>query len=83
MYLPLPFGPGIASGDRRVVMVLSMPSLTGVTVRLSQGPRLRRRQFQAVAEAVDGPCVVIGADNVVGPMMTPSWRDVGPLRRNP
>ena len=80
VYLPLPFDPGVVSGDRRFAMVLPLPGLTVVNVHLSHGQRLLRRQFQAIAEAVDDPCAIIGDYNVVGPMLSPGWRDVGPLR---
>ncbi|HYG86743.1 MAG TPA: endonuclease/exonuclease/phosphatase family protein [Azospirillum sp.] len=80
VYLPLPFDSGVVSGDRRFAMVIPLSELTVVNVHLSHGQRLLRRQFQAISQAVDGPCAIIGDYNVVGPMLIPGWRDVGPLR---
>ena len=50
-------------------------------VHLSHGQMLNRRQLRAIAEGTQGPTVIIGDCNAVGPIALGGFSEVGP--RNP
>jgi endonuclease/exonuclease/phosphatase family metal-dependent hydrolase len=63
---------------QRVAMIIRIADRTIANLHLSHGQFLLRRQFAFVAGQIDGPAVILGDLNVVGPLQPLGWCDVGP-----
>ena len=63
---------------RRVAQILQLDGVTFANVHLSHGQILNRSQLLHVANALDGPAVVIGDYNAIGPIRLAGFKDVGP-----
>jgi hypothetical protein len=57
---------------------LQFDGVTFANVHLSHGQILNRSQLLHVANALDGPAVVIGDYNAIGPIRLAGFKDVGP-----
>ena len=62
----------------RYSQVLEVDGVTIANVHLSHGQLLNRRQLRQIAHSTEGPTAIIGDFNVVGPVILPGFRDVGP-----
>ena len=63
---------------QRVCHVVAVGGVTVANVHLSHGQVLNRRQLRAVAERLPARAAVLGDFNLVGPVLLPQFRDVGP-----
>ncbi len=57
----------------RLAQILKFDDITFANVHLSHGQMLNRRQLLTIAHATDGPTVIIGDCNAVGPIVLPSF----------
>ncbi len=64
----------------RVAQILHVADVTFANVHLSHGQFLNRWQLLHVARRLDGPAVIIGDFNAVGPVKIAGFRDVGPRK---
>lgn len=64
--------------DRRLAQIIRRGDITIVNVHLSHSQILLRSQLSRIANAIDGPCAVIGDFNAIGPIFLPRFSDVGP-----
>ena len=62
----------------RVAQIVQLGNVTFANVHLSHGQFLNRRQLMHIANTVDGPAVIVGDYNAVGPIKLASFKDVGP-----
>ncbi len=74
--LPLPSG----SMVHRVAQVIDLGPFTVANVHLSHGQLLNRRQLRRIAAWLPHNAAVVGDYNLVGPVLLPGFRDVGPRR---
>ena len=74
--LPLPSG----SMVHRVAQVIDLGPFTVANVHLSHGQLLNRRQLRRIAAWLPHHAAVVGDYNLVGPVLLPGFRDVGPRR---
>jgi endonuclease/exonuclease/phosphatase (EEP) superfamily protein YafD len=74
MVLPLPAGTLV----HRVSQILDLGPFAVANVHLSHGQLLNRRQLRRIARALPGPAAVLGDYNLLGPVLLPGFRDVGP-----
>ena len=74
--LPLPSG----SMVHRVAQVIDLGPFTIANVHLSHGQLLNRRQLRRIAAWLPHHAAVVGDYNLVGPVLLPGFRDVGPRR---
>ena len=74
--LPLPSGTVV----HRVCQVLDCGEFAVANVHLSHGQLLNRRQLRQIALALPPRAAVLGDYNLVGPVLLPGFRDVGPRR---
>ena len=74
--MPLPSG----SMVHRVAQIIDLGSFTIANVHLSHGQILNRRQLRRIASRLPHHAAVIGDYNLVGPVLLPGFRDVGPRR---
>ena len=65
----------------RIAQIVKFQGITFANVHLSHGQFLNRFQLQHIAYAVEGPTVIMGDFNAVGPIIMPEFRDVGPRKR--
>ena len=65
----------------RIAQIVKFEGITFANVHLSHGQFLNRFQLQHIAYAVEGPTVIMGDFNAVGPIIMPEFRDVGPRKR--
>ncbi len=72
--LPLPSG----SMVHRVAQVIDLGPFTIANVHLSHGQLLNRRQLRRIAAWLPHHAAVVGDYNLVGPVLLPGFRDVGP-----
>lgn len=72
--LPLPSGTFV----HRVCQIVQSGGLTVANVHLSHGQMLNRRQLLRIAGELAAPAAVLGDFNLVGPVLLPGFRDVGP-----
>jgi endonuclease/exonuclease/phosphatase family metal-dependent hydrolase len=64
----------------RVCQVLDLGPFAVANVHLSHGQVLNRRQLRHIAQRLPPRAAVIGDYNLVGPVLLPGFRDVGPRR---
>jgi len=62
----------------RVAQIVQLGNVTFANVHLSHGQFLNRRQLMHIANTLDGPAVIVGDYNAVGPIKLASFKDVGP-----
>lgn len=77
--IPLPISPFPLRVPPRLAQILKFDDITFANVHLSHGQMLNRRQLQTIAHATDGPTVIIGDCNAVGPIVVPGFSEVGPV----
>ena len=73
---PLPAG----SMVHRVCQIMDLGPFSVANVHLSHGQLLNRRQLRRIASHLPHCAAVIGDYNLVGPVLLPGFRDVGPRR---
>ena len=64
----------------RVAQLVDLGPFTVANVHLSHGQLLNRRQLRRVAARLPHLAAVVGDYNLVGPVLLPGFRDVGPRR---
>ena len=64
----------------RVSQITAMRGFSVANVHLSHGQVLNRRQLRAVSAHLPAHAAVLGDFNLVGPVLLPGFRDVGPRR---
>jgi endonuclease/exonuclease/phosphatase (EEP) superfamily protein YafD len=74
--IPLPSG----SIVHRVSQIINLGAFSVANVHLSHGQVLNRRQLRRIASHLPHNAAVIGDYNLVGPVLLPGFRDVGPRR---
>jgi endonuclease/exonuclease/phosphatase (EEP) superfamily protein YafD len=74
--IPLPAGRIV----HRISLVMNLGPFTVANVHLSHGQLLNRRQLRRIASHLPHHAAVIGDYNLVGPVLLPGFRDVGPRR---
>ena len=74
--LPLPSGTIV----HRVAQVIDLGGFAIANVHLSHGQLLNRRQLRRIAAWLPHHAAVVGDYNLVGPVLLPGFRDVGPRR---
>lgn len=72
--LPLPSGTLV----HRVSQILDLGDFSVANVHLSHGQVLNRRQLRRIAQVLPARAAVLGDYNLVGPVLLPGFRDVGP-----
>lgn len=82
---PLPAHPivmPLRSGTmvHRVAQIIDLGPFTVANVHLSHGQLLNRRQLRQIAARLPHHAAVVGDYNLVGPVLLPGFRDVGPRR---
>ena len=65
----------------RIAQIIKFQGISFANVHLSHGQFLNRFQLHHIAYALEGPAVIMGDFNAVGPIMVPEFRDVGPRQR--
>jgi endonuclease/exonuclease/phosphatase family metal-dependent hydrolase len=65
----------------RIAQIVKFQGICFANVHLSHGQFLNRFQLHHIAYALEGPAVIIGDFNAVGPIRVPEFRDVGPRKR--
>jgi endonuclease/exonuclease/phosphatase family metal-dependent hydrolase len=65
----------------RIAQIVKFQGVSFANVHLSHGQFLNRFQLHHIAAALEGPAVIMGDFNAVGPVMLPGFRDVGPRQR--
>ncbi len=76
LVLPLPSG----ALFHRVSQITALEGFSVANVHLSHGQVLNRRQLLRIAGHLPASAAVLGDYNLVGPVMLPGFRDVGPRR---
>ena len=74
--VPLPSG----ALFHRVSQITALDGFSVANVHLSHGQVLNRRQLRRVASHLPPHAAVLGDFNLVGPVLLPGFRDVGPRR---
>ena len=74
--IPLPSG----SVVHRVSQIINLGAFSVANVHLSHGQVLNRRQLRRIASYLPHNAAVIGDYNLVGPVLLPGFRDVGPRK---
>jgi endonuclease/exonuclease/phosphatase family metal-dependent hydrolase len=77
--LPMSVLPGRV--PRRIAQIVKFQGISFANVHLSHGQFLNRFQLHHIGYALEGPAVIIGDFNAVGPIRVPEFRDVGPRQR--
>lgn len=65
----------------RIAQIVKFHGISFANVHLSHGQFLNRFQLHHIAYALEGPAVIMGDFNAVGPIRVPEFRDVGPRKR--
>lgn len=65
----------------RITQIVRFQGISFANVHLSHGQFLNRFQLHHIAYALEGPAVIMGDFNAVGPIKVPGFRDVGPRQR--
>jgi len=76
--LTLPISPLPGGVPRRIAQIVRHENITIANIHLSHGQLLNRRQLLHIAASLEGPALVIGDFNAVGPTLLRGFRDVGP-----
>lgn len=64
----------------RVAQIIDLGPFTVANVHLSHGQLLNRRQLRRIAARLPACAAVVGDYNLIGPVLLPGFRDVGPRR---
>jgi endonuclease/exonuclease/phosphatase (EEP) superfamily protein YafD len=64
----------------RVSQIVDLGAFSVANVHLSHGQLLNRRQLRRIARRLPAHAAVVGDFNLVGPVLLPDFRDVGPRR---
>jgi endonuclease/exonuclease/phosphatase family metal-dependent hydrolase len=67
-----------AAVPRRMAQIVKFHGISFANVHLSHGQFLNRFQLAHIANALEGPAVIMGDFNAVGPIVMPDFRDIGP-----
>ena len=65
----------------RAAQIVKFRIFSFANVHLSHGQFLNRFQLHHISYALEGPAVIIGDFNAVGPSVVPEFHDVGPRQR--
>jgi endonuclease/exonuclease/phosphatase family metal-dependent hydrolase len=65
----------------RIAQIVKFQGISFANVHLSHGQFLNRFQLHHIGYALEGPAVIMGDFNAVGPIKVPGFRDVGPRQR--
>jgi endonuclease/exonuclease/phosphatase family metal-dependent hydrolase len=65
----------------RIAQIVKFHGISFANVHLSHGQFLNRFQLHHIGYALEGPAVIMGDFNAVGPIKVPGFRDVGPRQR--
>ncbi|HWF65092.1 MAG TPA: endonuclease/exonuclease/phosphatase family protein [Rhizomicrobium sp.] len=76
LHLPMSVLP--AAVPRRMAQIVKFHGISFANVHLSHGQFLNRFQLAHIANALEGPAVIMGDFNAVGPIVMPDFRDIGP-----
>lgn len=76
MRLPVSALPGRV--PPRVAQIVQFHDINFANVHLSHGQFLNRFQLHHVGYTLEGPAVIIGDFNAIGPIVVPGFRDIGP-----
>lgn len=76
LHLPMSVLP--AAVPRRMAQIVKFHDISFANVHLSHGQFLNRFQLHHIAYALEGPAVIMGDFNAVGPIVMPEFRDIGP-----
>ena len=79
--LPLPVSTMPGAVPPRLALLVEFHGITFANVHLSHGQFLNRWQLSHAARAIEGPAVLVGDYNVVGPIRLAGFRDIGPRER--
>jgi len=79
--LPLPVSRMPGRMPPRIAQIVRVHGVTFANVHLSHGQILNRRQLIRIASALEGPAVIIGDYNAVGPTKVSGFKDIGPRKR--
>lgn len=77
--VPLPVSPLPLRMPPRLAQLLTLGGISIANVHLSHGQILNRRQLHAIAQATEGPTVIMGDYNAIGTIRIPEFSEVGPL----
>jgi endonuclease/exonuclease/phosphatase (EEP) superfamily protein YafD len=78
--LPLPVSTMPGRVPPRVAQIVCCSHVTFANVHLSHGQFLNRWQLTRIARALEGPAVIVGDYNAVGPIKLSGFKDVGPRK---
>ena len=76
--LPLPVSSMPGRVPPRAAQIVCFRGITFANVHLSHGQFLNRWQLTRIARTIEGPAVVVGDYNAVGPTKLSGFKDVGP-----
>lgn len=76
--IDLPYSNLPGSFPKRAAQTIRINDMTVANVHLSHGQILNRRQLSKIAQNTDGPTVIMGDFNAVGPVKIREFDDVGP-----
>ena len=76
----LPYSKIPGSFPQRRAQLVDVAGITIANVHLSHGQVLNRRQLATIASSTDGPTVIMGDYNAVGPVVLKEFKDVGPKK---
>jgi endonuclease/exonuclease/phosphatase (EEP) superfamily protein YafD len=79
--LPLPVSTMPGRVPPRLALLVEFHGITFANVHLSHGQFLNRWQLAHAARSIEGPAVLVGDYNVVGPIRLSGFRDIGPRER--
>jgi len=65
----------------RIAQIVKFQGISFANVHLSHGQFLNRFQLHHIGYALEGPAVIMGDFNAVGPIKVPGFREVGPRQR--
>ena len=78
--VPLPYSKIPGSFPQRRAQLMDIADVTIANVHLSHGQVLNRRQLITIANATEGPTVIMGDYNAIGPVKLKQFKDVGPKK---
>lgn len=76
--LPLPVSQVPGRVPPRIAQIVQLGDVSFANVHLSHGQFLNRWQLLHIANALEGPAVIVGDYNAVGPIKLPGFKGIGP-----
>ena len=76
----LPYSRLPGSFPQRRAQLIDVAEVTIANVHLSHGQVLNRRQLTTIANSTEGPTVIMGDYNAIGPVKLKQFKDVGPRK---